>query len=350
MSSPVSVYLVHPDGSRWALSQCGAGTRRWAAASLHLACAELAEATWVTGAGGPASYSPVWPTRIGDLLLVDEPEANLHPSAVDDVIDWLTDVAPRAGGVVVATHHPAFLGLGDGAVDLVHVQRIAGETRLAEVAATDVRALDVLAADLGISRADLLQRTRMLLFVEGPHDRSVLEAYIGEDLARARVKVVPMHGTDNALAIVDSELAAALGIPIGVVIDNATGAGTHEERAIDRLQQEAAAQGVAVERFGIKKRDILHYLGDDVCRSHAAQFPGWDAAAEAWRAGDRALKFKAFVEKTYGLRLDRRSVDRYARESAVAGPAPRALVRIAKEVTAAADRVAGERWASRGKP
>lgn len=348
MNSPVSVRFVQPDGSQRTLSQCGAGTRRWAAASIHLACAELANSTWTNSGPVEGNEAPVptptWPERIGDLLLVDEPEANLHPAAVEDVLDWLVAVAPRTGGVVVATHHPAFLSLGDDDADLVHVQVRAGKTHLRDVTSTDVRSTDALIADLGISRADLLQRTRMLLFVEGPHDRSIVDAYIGDLLTQARVKVVPMHGTDNAMALVDSDLATALDIPIGVLIDNATGVGTAEERAIDRLQSEARAEGVTVARFGIKKRDILHYLDDEVCRSAAPKFPGWDAAVEEWRAGSRAENFKRFVTQTYGLRLDRKTVDRLARESALHGPPPRALLRIAKEVVAAADDAARGRW------
>lgn len=230
-ASPIDLALVEPDGTDRALERCGAGTRRWAAAAINLACLDLVQATWAgpaldAAAEGDAKrayrqiYSaatsgaltdvvePAYPERTTTVLLADEPEANLHPAAVESVVDWLVSVSQRTAGAVVATHHPAFLSVDDDDAHLVHVQRTEGRTVLSTVAGSDTESLDRLAVDAGLTRAELLQRIRMVLFVEGPHDRLVLDAYIGDQLHAARVLVLPMHGTRNALALVDSDLSS----------------------------------------------------------------------------------------------------------------------------------------------
>lgn len=356
-TSPLKV-LFHDHGSDpIPLENCGAGTRRWIAAAIRLACSDLTKARW-TVLGTPTGAStddvdealaqveaaaeggalldvaqPAWPDRANDVVLVDEPEANLHPGAVASVIDWLREMSQRTSALLVATHHPAFLDLDREGTTLIHVQRRNGTTELHEVRGrTD---LDAIAADAGLTRADLLQLIRMILFVEGPHDQSVLDAYIGDQLSDARVLVLPMHGTHNAMALVEAELGRALGTPMAVLIDNATGRGTAEERAIDALQREAKASGLTLQRFGIGKPDILYYLHPDACRAEAPAFPGWAEAEAAWKDAGRPTKFKPFITSTYGLKVDRRTVARLARASA-AIETPKALHRLAKQITGAA--------------
>lgn len=130
-----------------------------------------------------------------------------------------------------------------------------------------------------------------------------------------------------------------------MLTDNVSGRRTAEERAIDRLQQEARAEGIDIARFGIGKPDIVYYLDEDVCRQAAPAFPGWDAATDVWkRERNDGEKFKAFVTRRYGLTFDRRTVDRLAQQSAATAPTPKALLRVAKQVTGAAAEAAARRW------
>src|SRR5690606_1517146 len=104
--------------------------------------------------------------------------------------------------------------------DLVYVERRNGKTELRPLGEAGIHALDGVAEEMGLRRADLLQLQRMVLFVEGVHDQAVLEAYVGDVLRRERVLVLPMHGTHNAMALADSEILWELGIPVGVFTDN----------------------------------------------------------------------------------------------------------------------------------
>lgn len=65
------------------------------------------------------------------LLLIDEPELCLHPSAVREACRVLYDLADKAGWqVMVTTHHPAFIDLARDNETIVRVERnAAGEVQ-----------------------------------------------------------------------------------------------------------------------------------------------------------------------------------------------------------------------------
>lgn len=283
-------------------------------------------------------------TTLDEVVLVDEPEAHLHPRAVASVGVWLAELSDVALAVLVATHHPWFLGLDRQRLHLVYCGRREGSTALEDIGADLLQSLDRVKDDFGLTRADLLQLTRLALFVEGPHDVAVLEGLFGDELQAAGVRLFPIHGARNALALVTSEVIAALGIRAGVLTDNtrvATSTGprsgrgptrrgrTAEESAIDRVVREAAAAGWSLDRFGLTRRDILEYIDDGVCKEVAPRFPGWRVAAQDWRQAGTELKFKEWITRQYGLRLDRRAVGDLVsrmRERAVRPPELRAVV------------------------
>jgi hypothetical protein len=198
-------------------------------------------------------------------------------------------------------------------------------------------------AELGLTAGELLLLTRFALFVEGPHDEAVLLGMFGNVLAAAGVKVLPLHGIDNAMAIVDSEVISSLGIRMGVLGDNVDrqrigsgAASTYEERATLRLLQEAMRSGKVVSPFGLLRRDILDYLDDDVCRTEAPDFPGWVEAVRVWKKDGCPTPFKPFVTEQFGLRLDRNTVHRLAVGTALAGVVPIELERVVRAICARA--------------
>lgn len=149
--------------------------------------------------------------------------------------------------------------------------------------------LELLKKETGLTEADLFLFTRLALFVEGPQDKQVLEAFFGEELRDAGVFVIPFHGTRNALALVDAEVFWSLQIPWAVLTDNTSlNRGnrtivTPEEKAILRLLTEARVSGRPLDeraQFGLDKPDILYYLDEGICRQKEPAFPGW---AATWR-------------------------------------------------------------------
>jgi AAA domain, putative AbiEii toxin, Type IV TA system/AAA domain len=117
----------------------GAGTARWVAAAVRLACRRLETGRQVvTDDVGvvvtdeakrrrivmEARQEPftqhavrLEPSDAAAVYIADEPEAHLHPVALHSVRQWLTQLAATASTVLVATHSTAFL---DSTSELVH--------------------------------------------------------------------------------------------------------------------------------------------------------------------------------------------------------------------------------------
>jgi hypothetical protein len=250
----VAIAVIERDDSQpYNLDAVGSGVARWVAASLRLAGRELRHATReVLDEAGAVITDPKQanrllkdlretadntrirlvpkPGRLPALYLVDEPEAHLHPAAVRSVADWLHQLSQQANGVIVATHERAFLEFSPEAATLVLASQEEGGARLTWVSGDRIQALERIRHEMGLSRADLLQLTRLILFVEGPHDVAVLEGMFADRLRAAGVCLIPIHGTDNVLALVDSEVIAALGIHTRVLFDHTNVQAVHSRR------------------------------------------------------------------------------------------------------------------------
>jgi hypothetical protein len=325
----------------------GAGTARWVAASVRLACQELATASRVViDAERKLVTNPDEANRIikeaeNDrtipscfrfdpvptyaIYLVDEPEAHLHPKAVTSVTQWLIKLAESASGVAVATHNTTVLDAPSETATRVLVRPGPRGAELRPLTGSLATALQEFAPELGLTQGELLLHTRLALFVEGPHDLAVLEEWFGPDLRSAGVRMFPVHGIRNASALVNSEIIAALGLKTAILADNASidkilrggQPGSSEERTILRLLAEAKRANRLIRAYGLDERDIVYYLEDAVCQAAAPKFPGWQRADKEWKAAGRSPDIKKWVFDKYQLRLNREEVRTLARASTV---------------------------------
>jgi hypothetical protein len=336
----------------------GAGTARWITAAVRRACLELMngrrrfgdrfaeldelapdhEAFDAARREDPSERTAVLsPRPFPAIYLIDEPEAHLHPAAVRSVADWLVELSSGASAVIVATHHPTLLDLPTECASAVLVQRDTARTRLIEVGPDIDLLTDAAAIGLGLRQSELLLFTRLFLFVEGPHDAAVLEAWFGRELVAAGVKIIPIHGTQNALALLDSELVRSLGIKMATFTDRTvqsrvdTDPKSPEEHQINRLRKEARQNGLDIPAFGHTEYDIVQLFDEEVVRRHAPRFPGWKEVDLAWKDAGRA-PWKSWVTATYGLALHRDAVAKLALDCAEAGAIPNSLTRTIKEV------------------
>jgi hypothetical protein len=148
------------------------------------------------------------------LLIVDEPERGLHISAVRHLA---TNVSNLGDFVVVGTHSKDLLDAQGVALHVTRDQR-----DLVAIAPLKIRPVDeVQGWTLGIPRSDLMLLTRVVVCVEGPHDRAVIQALLSRELAEARAWVVPLGGTGELEQLVNSQfLFDFTDAMIMVVVDN----------------------------------------------------------------------------------------------------------------------------------
>ncbi len=297
---PISVQVLEP--RRWGVSTkvglyygdyprsvevdaAGHAAARWAAASLQLALHLMAEYPDITRLEdlGVRGFS-------GHILLIDEPEAHLHPSGAASIVRWCQRMVVHGFTIVAASHHEEFLRAPTDEVTLVHVTRpsVDGDvyTKARTLDSSMTIHLQQLAADVGMHPAHVLALRRAILFVEGPLDEAVLDEYGGLELDAAGVKVIPIHGTKNLEGLVSAELATQLGIKIGVLTD-ATDPTTisqrsrrkwsSEERKVVRLIEMAKERGLPPPMmFGVPEADLLFALPVDAIREYLqGPFPGW---------------------------------------------------------------------------
>ncbi len=211
-----------PSGSLVPLPGLSYAQRRWASIAVQLA---------VRARSDPQGSL---------LLLLDEPDAGLHPQARRHVADGLATLMQHMGGVAcLSTHAAEFLSLPDS--HLVHVTRNEGGTALRAWRAGDLTALDDLAVrELGITRGDALTLTRLFLIVEGEHDEALLRTWLDEDISASYTRVVKMRGTHNLFSVLDSQLlVGATDAQMLIVVDATRAALGDEWSAIHAAESSA---------------------------------------------------------------------------------------------------------------
>jgi len=294
----------------------GQGMTRWIATAVQIALYLIA------GNSGLRMLREINPgTYSGHILLVDEPEAHLHPSAVASVVRWCRRMVTYGFTVLVASHHEEFLRSAEDDVTLVHVtQDEDGFTFARALPSRRTSLLLELATDIGVHPASTLSMLSAILFVEGPLDKAVLEEFADLELEAAGVKIVPIHGTKNLEGLITAELATELGIKIGVLTDATdpeTMAGkpgrkrSSEERKVLRITRMAEEKGLPVPKsFGVPQADLLFALPAEAISAYLGKpFPGWEElVAECRNAEGKgpqdSVNWKLYARDNYGLRID----------------------------------------------
>lgn len=292
----------------------GSGAARWMAAALQTALRLMFDFPALLNLrdadGGAFS---------GYLLLVDEPEAHLHPSAAASIVRWCSRMVDYGFTVITASHHEEFLRASGDNVTLVHIVKSAdgAETIARTVPSRTAARLLELGADIGMHPAAALSVHRGILSVEGLLDEAVLDEYAGLELDAAGVKIVPIHGTKNLEGLISSELATQLGIKIGIMTD-ATNPATmaersrrnlsSEERKLVKLIELADQRGLPLPKvFGVPEDDLLFALpADAICEFLNGPFPGWKELREECRQAlgkgpSDSVDWKSYALDHYGL-------------------------------------------------
>ncbi len=206
------------DGRRQTSGTLGAGARR----SVALASLELFR------------DPDVWPNNRPVLVVIEEPEVGLHPSAQRTVAASLRDLPTYGVQTVVVTHSPAILNAAarSGVRMAGPHPDHEGRVRYDVVEPTGLQeAVDA----VGATTADLLLGSRFIV-VEGESDVEAMRAWapkLGIDFEAAGVSFFPA-GSYSMAGIVAKLLEVAYGpIRVRVVLDG----GSDTEREAARLRR-----------------------------------------------------------------------------------------------------------------
>lgn len=316
----VYVWFQERGGKRSeAVQDIGRGAARWIAASVQIAIHLLEHAHEIEMDANGGLKTGVFS---GHVLFIDEPEAHLHPSAVQSIVRWCQRMVALGFNVVVASHHEEFLRASGAGQTLVHVTRDAdtGQTNAYALPSLRTTRLLELAADVGMHPASALSIRRAVLFVEGPLDVAVLDTYAELELDAAGVMLIPIHGTKNLEGLVAVELVTEIGIKTGILTDDtdpatmygkSRGRRSGEEKKIIDLVEMMKEKGLPLPAvFGIPEKDLLFALPADAIREHlGGPFPGWKELVAECRASlekspSETVNWKVYAAEKYGLRID----------------------------------------------
>ncbi|MGC8481600.1 MAG: hypothetical protein ACP5PJ_08630 [Acidimicrobiales bacterium] len=178
------------DGETWIrFDGLGSGHRRWVTAATQLAVLEF-EANTIGKLG--TGWEPFWQR----IILMDEPEAGLHPIAQRAAFEGLSSYSQQFT-ILTATHSAIPFGLPQVRLWYLHANDVAQSV----LSATDNWVGELLAgnsaavAALGLDSASALQIPAIFLLVEGEHDVVVVRTLLPDDLRDLRVACLAIRGT-----------------------------------------------------------------------------------------------------------------------------------------------------------
>ncbi len=180
------------------------------------------------------AYAKAFHDAEGLVLVIDEPEANLHPLAQDWLARKIRDLAASGVQVVLTTHSPAFLDVAaipglvlvrknDACTETVQMTAAELAQYCREHGAARATAENILGFYAAAATEEILGGffARTIVLVEGPTEAAALPVYlerVGCIVAKEGVAVIAVHGVGNLAKW--WRLFSAYGIPTYVVFDN----------------------------------------------------------------------------------------------------------------------------------
>jgi putative ATP-dependent endonuclease of OLD family len=192
----------------------------------------------------------------GIILVIEEPEAHLHPLAQRWLASRISNMCEEGLQVVITTHNPAFINIlnleglvvvtkDDGGTDVMQIDREELVEHCVSLGVPEgvITTENILPFYLANATREILEGffAKLVVLVEGPTESLSLPIYLdraGLDTAKHGIAVIPVHGKGNLGKW--RRLFDAYDIPCYVIFDN---------------------DGAADDKKKTKRRDALAALG-----------------------------------------------------------------------------------------
>lgn len=183
------------------------------------------------------AYAKAFHSETNSLILViEEPEAHLHPLAQRWLSQKINDMCINGVQIVITTHSPAFVNLKN-LEGLVYLSKLEGITKVKQInasgladycirhggPATKINKDNILNFYSAAATEEILSGffARKIVLVEGASEALALPVYFsrsGLDVTKNGIAIVPVHGKGNLSKW--WRLFTAYGIPTYIIFDN----------------------------------------------------------------------------------------------------------------------------------
>jgi hypothetical protein len=191
----------------------------------------------------------------GGLVMIEEPETNLHPGAQRSLLKRLGEWA-ASRQIIVTTHSTVFLDSQSNVARGVWLVERDG-------AASSVRRIEPdqdLLAILGVRLSDVLAAERLLL-VEGDSDASILDVWFHDQLRATGIEVIVLRGSDAARSSERLAIMADVGRDLRRVILFLRDRDEISQTEIERLESSGRVRVLPVreiENFFLTHTEAIH--------------------------------------------------------------------------------------------
>jgi ABC-type multidrug transport system ATPase subunit len=145
------------------------------------------------------------------VLLIDEPERGLDRNSLRIISKTLSSNWGKSSMIIATSHSPSILNINNSNPILIHERKMFPYSR---------ELLNEL-GKWGISAVDLLELIRTFLFVEGEHEKIVIEHYYEDFIKEFGIKIIPVRGSTALKKISEWSLfLETTDCPIIAVMDN----------------------------------------------------------------------------------------------------------------------------------